>query len=330
MRAIDISVVVPVYNTPVATLRECVMSVLKIRDMTYEIIIVNDGSTRQLSDAYESFVNALDASVVKYAYQQNQGVSAARNHGIGKASGKYVLFLDADDSIIANNLNIQYSADIVIFDYIRVKGRKREIIELSRAVLGEEDVNEALIWSVMTGIIGPCRHLYKREYLIKHNIHFDVGYNLGEDILFNFFYAIHFPTVECVNKPLYCYNYSSETSRNRWKCIPDVLMDNETERFGCFTGYLPKLFPYSCEEKLQKLTTMRIDSIYRSGIEMVCTVQATKARRSKVEKLMKNIALPKEACRKTRTQYMDIVRGRWIKIIVVAAFRMGYLFLSGV
>jgi len=88
------SVIVPVYNVE-KYLHECVDSVLNQTYPEYEIILVDDGSTdnsKSICDHYSQ----LDQRI-RVFHTSNSGVSTARNIGIQKAIGEYVLFLDSDD-----------------------------------------------------------------------------------------------------------------------------------------------------------------------------------------------------------------------------------------
>ncbi len=93
-----VSVIIPCYNGA-AFLVEAIESVLSQSYSHYEIIVVDDGSidnTREIAQRY----------TVKYIYQKNQGVVAARNRGITEASGNYLVFLDQDDILLPNALEI--------------------------------------------------------------------------------------------------------------------------------------------------------------------------------------------------------------------------------
>lgn len=86
------SVVIPVYNKE-KYLKETIQSVLNQVNVTFEIILVNDGST----DKSEAIIKEFDNNEINYISQINRGVSAARNTGITAAKYDYIAFLDADD-----------------------------------------------------------------------------------------------------------------------------------------------------------------------------------------------------------------------------------------
>lgn len=88
----DIAVVIPTFNRA-HLLQRAVHSVLAQEDIRFELIIVDDGS----DDGTDSFVRSLEDPRVKYLYQENQGVSAARNAGASAATASFLTFLDSDD-----------------------------------------------------------------------------------------------------------------------------------------------------------------------------------------------------------------------------------------
>ena len=114
-----ISVIIPVYNVA-PFLGQCVQSVIQQTYKDLQIILIDDGSTDG-SDLIMKELAAMDRRVVVVS-QGNRGVSAARNNGLSLASGKYILFLDADDYIETDALESAYrklseqSLDIIFFD----------------------------------------------------------------------------------------------------------------------------------------------------------------------------------------------------------------------
>lgn len=96
-----ISVIIPVFNGA-AFLADAINSVLNQHYHPLEIIVVDDGSTDNTAEVVQMM-----AGNIKYVYQENNGPASARNKGIGKATGKYLAFLDADDIWAENKLNHQ-------------------------------------------------------------------------------------------------------------------------------------------------------------------------------------------------------------------------------
>ena len=91
-----ISIIVPVYNCE-KYIGTCIESIQGQTYQNLEIILVNDGSKDRSGEICRSY--AVHDARIRYIEQENQGVSAARNHGIKKATGTFVMFVDADDTI---------------------------------------------------------------------------------------------------------------------------------------------------------------------------------------------------------------------------------------
>ena len=97
-----VSVIIPAYNCK-AWIADAIDSVLKQTCSFYEIIVIDDGST----DDLRSFLKEKYGDTIKYAFQQNSGLSAARNRGLDEAKGAYIQFLDCDDLIVPEKLEAQ-------------------------------------------------------------------------------------------------------------------------------------------------------------------------------------------------------------------------------
>lgn len=118
-----ISVIIPLYNKEKA-IRNTIESVLKQTFEDFELIIVDDGGTDN-SAAIAKEIAAKDSRIYYY-YKQNGGVSSARNEGLAKAKGEWVVFLDADDEMLPNNLEYLYN---LILEYNVNVGSANVIIQ---------------------------------------------------------------------------------------------------------------------------------------------------------------------------------------------------------
>jgi len=96
-----VSVIIPVYNRT-EYICEAIDSVLAQSYQDYEIIVVDDGSTTDFRKVLEPYIGK-----IKYIYQENKGLAAARNYGIKNSKGKYLAFLDDDDLFEPRKLEIQ-------------------------------------------------------------------------------------------------------------------------------------------------------------------------------------------------------------------------------
>lgn len=115
---ITISIIIPVYQAE-KYLRDCLDSVVQQNLNDYEVLCIDDGSTDHSADIIKQYTQKYP--FVRYFYQTNRGVSAARNRGLQEASGKYVMFIDADDWIKKNTLKDlfqkaeQFHTDILVY-----------------------------------------------------------------------------------------------------------------------------------------------------------------------------------------------------------------------
>ncbi len=91
-----VSIIIPIYNLE-DYIENCLNSVVKQTYRELEILCIDDGSTDKSAEKIKAFAER--DSRVKYLYQENAGVSAARNKGLDEATGEYVMFVDGDDYI---------------------------------------------------------------------------------------------------------------------------------------------------------------------------------------------------------------------------------------
>ena len=115
-----LSIIIPVYNVE-PYLRECLESVLQQSFADWEAICVNDGSTDNSATILEEYGHKDDR--FKIVNQPNGGLSAARNTGLKAATGEYVLFLDSDDWLEGNALEI-VSGSLTDEDLLCFSGRR--------------------------------------------------------------------------------------------------------------------------------------------------------------------------------------------------------------
>ena len=154
------SIVVPVYNVGNYIIK-CLES---IKNQTfkgdYEVIIVNDGSTDKSEEIIKKYIQKL--SNFKLYNQKNEGVSSARNYGIEKARGEFLLFVDGDDYIAPNTLEVfeeylKYNPDIIVFDYYTDNnGALKKVHSYDDTV--EDKVNRYI-----TSVPSPCNKLFSKK-----------------------------------------------------------------------------------------------------------------------------------------------------------------------
>lgn len=181
-----ISVIVPVYNKTVY-LTKCIYSIINQTYKNLEIIVVNDGSTDKETIDILNGLEALDHRI-KVINQKNGGVSSARNTGISNATGNYITFVDADDTIendmyelLLKGIN-KYNADICHCGYNRVEGNSIKPVSGTEKIY--EQINTEALTCLLEGrlFVGSlCNKLFKKE--LFYNVKLDENLKINEDVL---------------------------------------------------------------------------------------------------------------------------------------------------
>ena len=181
-----ISIIIPVYNGE-QHLERCVRSVLAQSYRELDVILVNDGSTDGTGALCDRL--AAEDSRIRVIHQTPGGVSAARNAGLDAATGRYIGFVDADDTISPDTYQVAFQAagncDIVMWDAVTVlpKGNTQPdtIPQLPESrLLRNSEISPPLL-RYMAGAVWRC--LYRAELL--QDVRFPLGIKLSEDRLFN-------------------------------------------------------------------------------------------------------------------------------------------------
>lgn len=189
------SIVIPIYNSE-KFLKKSIESIFEQTEKDWELLLINDGSNDKSLDICREYEMTDDRVVL--ISKMNEGVSKTRNLGISRAQGEYIIFLDADDMLISNALQIisgkidRFDPDIVSYHTLRTN-EEMEIIspftickyEKEKIVRNAEDfcadIYRELIQGSNLGIIG---NYAVRRSLIK-DISFDSEMVMCEDWLFN-------------------------------------------------------------------------------------------------------------------------------------------------
>ena len=204
-----ISVIVPMYNA-CNTIERCLLSVMNQSYHDLEIIIIDDGS----SDGGQKIVKELakNDERIKYYWQENHGVSNARNHGINVSNGEYICFLDSDDAItedyirlLFNSLN-EMQCDIAMCGY-------REVIADNKIdhIISEEENNslqgllQTDLYVLRYFMFSPGMKIYRADLINQLQLRFREDMVLAEDQLFNYHYYELCKTIAFVNQPNYIY-----------------------------------------------------------------------------------------------------------------------------
>ena len=191
---VKISVVMPIYNAA-DYLRPAIDSVLNQTFGEIELICVDDGSTDGTLAILKEFQQADER--VRIVTENNAGPSVARNKGLSRARGKYVIFLDADDFYELSLLETLYNQaegfnlDITICKFDIYNNRKSKFEDNIRSDHGDIfDESEVVSKSDYPDVILSCttgyvwNKLFRREFLAEKELTFDPTLRVFEDTYF--------------------------------------------------------------------------------------------------------------------------------------------------
>ena len=189
---IFISIIVPVYNVE-KYLRECLDSISLLKAVTWEAILVDDGSTDTSGKICDEY--AKQDSRFRVIHQKNSGVSAARNAGLDAAKGEWIWFVDSDDSINPDfeisNPKVLDDADYVLFDMRKFHdGEELKSLEHQKGILKCTDLSKNDFLCKF-----QCNHhprlFYKKTWVMidyHQRLAFSLGTRVGEDLEFQYKY----------------------------------------------------------------------------------------------------------------------------------------------
>lgn len=217
-----VSIVIPVHNSE-KYLSECLFGFVQQTYQNIEVILVDDGSTDKSGEICEQYCR--DNNNFHYIRQESCGVSTARNVGLAKAKGKYVVFSDSDDLVkenyietLAENMN---GYDMAVCGYYKVNSTF-DVIESS--VHGERTASEIPLNMLLEiifdyqicGYQGYVWNKIFRMDLIKENqLKFDQEIRYNEDRLFVVQYLMHCKRIFYNNKPQYIYVQHNDSAMGK-------------------------------------------------------------------------------------------------------------------
>lgn len=192
--ALAVSVVLPFYNAH-AYLTDAIESILSQDMESFELILVDDGSTDRSLDIAKKYKDT-DARV-RIITENNAGPATARNKGLARARGKYVIFLDADDFYEPTLLSSLYTMaendglDIAICEFDIFNAKKNAFEENVKSdhhdlladgkVISKSEYPDYILQCTTAFV---CNKLFRRDFLFENKITFNTELKIFEDVYF--------------------------------------------------------------------------------------------------------------------------------------------------
>lgn len=243
-----VSIIIPVYKVE-KYIERCLLSALNQTWTELEIILVNDctpdDSMKVVECVLASYIHQKEVVILQHAV--NRGLSAARNTGIEKAVGDYIYFLDSDDYLPLNSIEllakaaVAYDVDFVIGNY-KIEGVHRHTppLLLNTGLLPD---NESILttysrdeWFVMA-----WNKLVKRSFVCSKSLYFKEGI-VHEDDLWSFLLACQAQKAYVINETTYFYCLQSDSITGR------VALRN----LECRVQVIKSLYDFITSSPLQK------------------------------------------------------------------------------
>ncbi len=255
------TIIVPVYNCQPHLLRRC-LDCFCSTDSETEILVIDDGSTNDIAKILTEYP-------VRVITQSNRGVSSARNVGIAKATGKYVVFCDADDIVDLNALKsaIHYAeentADYVMTPYHKISNTRDTIISVFETDSAEGYLKQMLCEPNCYGTVWA--KVMRREFLLNNGIMFNQELTHGEDSIFIIDCLKNSPNVAVYFKPFYSYyvytSSAAKINRNALENYINMMSVGKSHLEGCIAEYNPYYSCFCCINAL----IMMVNYIFPKG-----------------------------------------------------------------
>lgn len=267
-----VSIIMPVYNAG-KYLSTTLESVKNQTFQDYELIVVNDGSTDDsLEILYE---NKKKIPQLRIINQENSGVSATRNKGIQEAKGAYICFLDADDYLHPQFLEVLYEqtkkclADIVVCDYVPFYGtcvfsalEKTCSYKVLDGLYGQKIFDYMMDMGIGTSM---CNKMIRKSLLVDNHILLNPQTSYGEDMFFCWKAVLVAQNIIYIQEKLYGYRMNDEGTSVKYH--PQLLekYENEYRELICF-GQEHGMDMQILEESIQLNLVHRLSSFFRMNI----------------------------------------------------------------
>ena len=237
-----VSIIVPVFNVSFY-LPKCIESILGQTFTDFELLLIDDGSfdgSEIICDNY-----AAKNPNIKVYHKKNGGVTSARKEGVRHAMGEYLYFVDSDDSVITDGLEILYNSAIannldisiggLFYDY----GDYLESRSSISGIFGQLDYLQLLLCNKIE--VGPYCKLFRKK--IFQNIHeiFNIPKEIkvGEDLLMNLHIVKFVNKVGIVQQKVYNYCQNSQSVMNTFR----VTLEHERLFATCLIDTIEEFSP---------------------------------------------------------------------------------------
>lgn len=202
-----ISIIIPCFNASLC-LSACIESILRQKYVNFEVLLIDDGSSDSTVSICKNYV-ASDNRIKLICHNKNNGVSAARNTGLHYATGEWIAFVDADDTVSSTWLSEFEKQDVSTFDLIthpiRIlhEGKITDKKHNTNCKNTEQNICDLYV-SKLLGFVWSF--FLRRSIIQKNQLLFDCRLKGGEDLEFLSRYILFVKKIMSFNEGFYVYN----------------------------------------------------------------------------------------------------------------------------
>lgn len=249
-----ISCIVPIYNSE-KYLKKCIDSIVAQTFKSFELILVDDGSSDQSPQICDEYSKIYP--FVKVIHKKNEGVSSARNNGLDIAKGEYIYFCDSDDWIESDMFDKALKSiganDILFFDVIEEK-KNGQYIKHQISGNDSNQIRNGLLTGALMGWLPSC--IIKKSVI--GNIRFNSTVSICEDLLFLCELSGNIGSIQYLPYSGYHYNQLNENSachmftQKKAYEIVEVIekIENNFVKSGDLHNYNPSIFMLKARMKI--------------------------------------------------------------------------------
>lgn len=206
-----VSIIIPVHNSS-KYLKNCLESVINQTYENIEIICIENGSTDNSLEIINNYKDKIKIIILEKA-----SLSLARNKGIEKSNGKYLTFLDSDDTIEHNFIeelitNLEKNNSDLSICNIKETNENTGKVHYSNCYPNDVIYKEEILSNLDKFNHGPTNKLFKKEIIKNNDIAFPIKLKY-EDIVFVIKYLVNCNKISKVNKYLYNYNIHDKSEQ---------------------------------------------------------------------------------------------------------------------
>ncbi len=259
-----VSIIIPFYNAE-STLDSCISSVIEQTYSLLEILLIDDGSRDKSLEIAKQYGQSDDRIIV--LHHDNKGVSYTRNQGIEHATGEYIMFIDADDTVSPNWVEryvmfiVESNADIAIGGVTEIRPNGSTVAHLPpyKGVIGTE------IWKYLCetrdSVFGYTPNkLYKREVI--GNNRFDERMTVQEDLSFAVDVYSRSTSIVLIDEAGYYYRF--EIGKRKTPFLD--LISNQLKIFSYATPYIDQ-FNISLENLVRLIIGWSFQYLYETELD---------------------------------------------------------------